>query len=166
MDNEKLPIKFFAARNIDELRVEGNNNSDPPKWLLTGQALIDRSAQLLDSFNSFCSIFKQRNSSPIPFVFVAKMCEDATAKSRRKYIMNLFQLSDKNNILGLISSDELIIKVDSVTQIDELSHRIEDYEHNSYAISCLKTFKQFRAFADWHEYDKSYKVKLIDFQNY
>ncbi len=166
MDNEKLPIKFFAARNIDELRVEGNNNSDPPKWLLTGQALIDRSAQLLDSFNSFCNIFKQRNSSPIPFVFVAKMCEDATAKSRRKYIMNLFQLSEKNNILGLISSDELIIKVDSVTQIDELNHRIEDYEHNSHAISCLETFKQFKAFADWHEYDKSYKVKLIDFQNY
>ena len=39
MDNERLPIKFFATREIDELRIEGSRNSDPPKWLLTGQEL-------------------------------------------------------------------------------------------------------------------------------
>lgn len=43
MDNERLPIKFFAPREIDELRVEGNRNQEPPRWLLTGQDLIDRS---------------------------------------------------------------------------------------------------------------------------
>ena len=42
MDNERLPIKFFAPREIDELRVEGNRNQEPPRWLLTGQDLIDR----------------------------------------------------------------------------------------------------------------------------
>lgn len=47
MDNERLPIKFFAPREIDELRVEGNRNQEPPRWLLTGQDLIDRSTQLL-----------------------------------------------------------------------------------------------------------------------
>ena len=80
MDNERLPIKFFAPREIDELRVEGNRNREPPRWLLTGQDLIDRSAQLLDAFHSFSSIYEQRVSSPIPFVFVAKMCEDETFK--------------------------------------------------------------------------------------
>ena len=53
MDNERLPIKFFAPREIDELRVEGNRNQEPPRWLLTGQDLIDRSTQLLDAFHSF-----------------------------------------------------------------------------------------------------------------
>lgn len=95
MDNERLPIKFFAPREIDELRVEGNRNQEPPRWLLTGQDLIDRSTQLLDAFHSFSDIFEQRVSSPIPFVFVAKMCEDATAKSRRKDIMNLFKRPKK-----------------------------------------------------------------------
>lgn len=51
MDNERLPIKFFAPREIDELRVEGNRNQEPPRWLLTGQDLIDRSTQLLDAFH-------------------------------------------------------------------------------------------------------------------
>lgn len=95
MDNEKLPIKFFAPREIDELRVEGNRNSEPPRWLLTGQDLIDRSTQLLDAFHSFSDIFEQQVSSPIPFVFVAKMCEDSTAKSRRKDIMNFFKWPKK-----------------------------------------------------------------------
>lgn len=40
MDNEKLPIKFFAPREVDELRIEGAGNSEPPKWLLSGDALV------------------------------------------------------------------------------------------------------------------------------
>lgn len=31
MDTDKLPIKFFAPREIDELRIEGNGNSEKPK---------------------------------------------------------------------------------------------------------------------------------------
>ena len=58
MDNERLPIKFFATREIDELRIEGSRNSDPPKWLLTGQELVDRSVQLWDTFHSFSSTFE------------------------------------------------------------------------------------------------------------
>lgn len=41
MDNEKLPIKFFAPREVDELRIEGAGNSEPPKWLLSGDALFN-----------------------------------------------------------------------------------------------------------------------------
>ena len=166
MDNERLPIKFFAPREIDELRVEGNRNQEPPRWLLTGQDLIDRSTQLLDAFHSFSDIFEQRVSSPIPFVFVAKMCEDATAKSRRKDIMNLFQTAEKSNVLGLISSDELIVKVESPAQMDEFGFRIGDYERNRYAISCLETFRQFEPIVQWDEENEAYKIKLIDFQNY
>ena len=65
MDNERLPIKFFAPREVDELRVEGNRNSEPPKWLLTGQELIDRSAQLWDAFHAFSDAFQVQMSSPI-----------------------------------------------------------------------------------------------------
>ena len=33
MEREKLPIKFFAPRDIDELRIEGNGTSEKPKWV-------------------------------------------------------------------------------------------------------------------------------------
>ncbi len=165
MDNERLPIKFFAPREIDELRIEGNGNRKPPKWLLTGQDLGNRSARLLDDFHSFSDV-KQRLSSPIPFVFVAKICEDATAKSWRKEIMKFFQMREKSNVLGLISSDELIVKVESAAQMDELEFRIGDCERNSYAISCLETFRQFEPHVLCGEDDKTYKIKLIDYQDY
>ena len=166
MDNERLPIKFFATREIDELRIEGNRNSDPPKWVLTGQELIDRSSQLSTAFHSFFSLFEARAASPIPFVFVAKMCEDATAKSRRKDIMSLFQISERSNVLGLISSDELVVKVESSAQMDEFDSRLQNYEHNSYAISCLETFTEFKPNIQALEENQAYKIKLIDFQDY
>ena len=166
MDNERLPIKFFATREIDELRIEGSRNSDPPKWLLTGQELVDRSVQLWDTFHSFSSTFESRTSSPIPFVFVAKMCEDATAKSRRKDIMSLFQVSEKSNVLGLISSDELVVKVETSAQMDEFGSRLQNYERNNYAISCLETFIPFTPNIQAADENQAYKIKLIDFQDY
>lgn len=166
MENEKLPIKFFAPREIDELRVEGARTSDPPKWLLTGQALIDRSEQLLDAFHSFSNVFEERKPSPVPFVFIAKMCEDSTAKSRRKGIMSLFQMSGKGNVLGLTSSDELIVKIESSAQMDELGSRIQKCERYDYAISCLETFWRFEPYVQWNTDEQTYKIKLIDFQDY
>lgn len=166
MDTERLPIKFFAPRGIDELRIEGSRNSELPKWLLTGQALIDRSAQLWDAFRSFADIYEAQASSPIPFVFIAKMCEDATAKSRRKDIMSLFQVSEKSNVLGLVSSDELVVKVESLSQMNEFGSRIRNYERNRYAISCLETFAQFKPSIQTTMENQAYKIKLIDFQDY
>ena len=114
MDNEKLPIKFFAPREVDDLRIEGNGNSEPPKWLLSGDALVQRSTELLTAFNLFSSIIDNRiaRKSAVPFVFIAKMCDDSTAKSRRKDITSLFQTTDRSNVIGLTDSDELIVKID------------------------------------------------------
>ena len=51
MENEKLPIKFFAPREVDELRIEGNKNPEKPKWVLQGEELKQRA----DCF--VCSLF-------------------------------------------------------------------------------------------------------------
>lgn len=45
MAGEKLPIKFFAPREIDELRVEGNGSSDTPNWVLEGRELEQRASE-------------------------------------------------------------------------------------------------------------------------
>ena len=168
MDNEKLPIKFFAPREVDELRIEGAGNSEPPKWLLSGDALVQRSTELLTAFNQFSRIIDNRiaRKSAVPFVFIAKMCDDSTAKSRRKDITSLFQTTDRSNVIGLTDSDELIVKIDSISQMNEIANRIQDYERSSYAISCLETFWEFEPLVQVNEGEKTYKVKLIDFQDY
>ena len=168
MENEKLPIKFFAPREVDELRVEGARNSEPPKWLLSGQELETRSAELLSAFNQFSSLVDDRmaRKSSVPFVFIAKMCDDSTAKSRRKGITSLFQTTDKSNVIGLTGSDELIVRIDNISQIHEIAARIRDCERNSYAISCLETFWEFEPFVQVDIEESTYKVKLIDLQDY
>ncbi len=168
MDNEKLPIKFFAPREIDELRVEAGGNSEIPNWVLSGEELSERAAELSLAFEQFSDSMSERmqRNSAVPFTFVAKMCETATAKSRRGDIASLFQSGDKTNVLGLTASDELIIKLDSIEHMEEISARINDCERNSYAISCLETFWEFEPEVESSTEGDVYKIKLIDYQDY
>ncbi len=168
MENEKLPIKFFAPREVDELRVEAGGTSEIPGWVLTGSELEQRSSKLDHAFMQFeqTVIGRAERRSAVPFVFVAKMCDGATAKSRRGAISSLFQTGAKSNIIGLTASDELVVKIDSVAQMEEFSARIKDYERNSHAISCLETFWEFQPRVESGEEESAYKVKLIDFQDY
>lgn len=168
MAGEKLPIKFFAPRDIDELRVEGSGSSDTPNWVLEGCELEQRASELVLAFEQFSKAITERaeRKSAVPFVFVAKMCADATAKSRRGDISALFQFGDKSGIIGLADSNELIVKIDSVAQMDDVSNRLQDFNRNSYAISCMETFKEFQPFIDVKKDESIYKIKLIDFQDY
>lgn len=132
MEKEKLPIKFFAPREVDELKVEGAGNSEQPKWVLTGEALVERSSQLLSSFSQFTDDVanREKRNSAVPFVFIAKLGEDSTAKSRRKDIHALFQTSDKSSVIGLANTDELIVKLDSISQMNEISSKLQNYQQN------------------------------------
>ncbi len=168
MNIDKLPIKFFAPREIDELKVEAGGNSDMPCWVLEGKALEQRANDLYQAFEQFAAPINERakRKSAVPFVFVAKMCDDATAKSRRGDISTLFQYGDKSNIIGLTASDELIVKISSVSHMNEISARLINYKRNSYAISCLENFWEFQPRVDVPIADTVCKVKLIDFQDY
>lgn len=168
MEKDRLPIKFFAPREVDEQKVEGAGSSEPPKWVLSGEQLAERSAELVSALNQFSEAIRIRTerNSAVPFVFVAKMCDDATSKSRRKDITSLFHTAEKGNIIGLADSDELIVKVDSRSQMAEIANRLNDYQRNSYAISCLENFEEFRPSVQTKEDEAKYKVKLIDFQDY
>ena len=135
---------------------------------LTGDALIERSTHLLSSFSQFADAVssREKRKSAVPFVLVAKMEEEATAKSRRKDINALFQTSDKSSIIGLSDTDELIVRLDSLSQMNEVLGKLRNYQQNSYAISCLEAFTEFRPYIELDDGDSSYKVKLIDFQDY
>lgn len=168
MSNEKLPIKFFAPRDIDELRIEPGGSSEPPKWLLSGKELEQKSKQLLSDFKNFEAQINEKvtKSSPIPVILIAKMCEDSTAKTKRKEISNLFQVKDRNSVIGLVEADELIVRLDSISEMQTISARLKDIEHNNYAISCLESFMDFEPYFVEGEIIDNYKVKLVDFQDY
>ena len=163
MTNEKLPIKFFAKREIDDLRVEAGGSSVIPGWVLSGDELIERASVLRNAFAQFKLLMKEKESrnSAVPFTFIAKMSETATAKSRRGDIASLFQFGDKINLLSLTASDELMVRLDSMAEMNAISARLNDYENNSYAISCLDTFREFKPEIESSSEDVSYKIKSL-----
>lgn len=168
MSNEKLPIKFFAPRKIDELKVEGIRSSEPPKWVLSGEELIERSIQLSSEFSIFEDLFHQKEakSSSIPLVVTAKIFDDSTSKSKRRDVVNLFQIKDRNNVIGLSEADELLVSLNSITDVKTISSRLRDYERNNYAISCLQEFIEYKPTLLKGKEIDNYKIKLIDFQDY
>lgn len=167
MSNEKLPIKLFAPREIDELRVEGGSNSKTPNWVLKGEELIQKSEFLSNSLKKFKNkIMEKDKKSAIPFVFIAKIKEDSSAKSRRTKISSLFQFREQNNIIGLKDDDKLLVKIDTITQIKKILERLKDYNNNNYAISCLENFLDFEPNIILKNEEIVYKIKLIDYQDY
>ena len=166
MEREKLPIKFFAPRDIDELRIEGNGTSEKPKWVLSGQELKNRAEYLSDSLNTIETIMEKRKDSPVPFSFIARIQEDATAKSKRKDIANFFQVKEMSSVIGLTATNKLIVSFDSLSEFGKISERLKDCTNNDYAISCITDFEEFLPNVYEAEESCNYKIKLIDYQNY
>ena len=104
MADEKLPIKYFATRETDILRTEGSGNSEVPKWVLEGDELVKRAGELQSKFDKLSLEITTRleKDSLIPYVFIAKLCDGATAKSKRKDISSLFQNSNKSSVIVLL----------------------------------------------------------------
>ena len=166
MEREKLPIKFFAPRDIDELRIEGSGTSEKPKWVLSGQELENRAEYLSDSLNSIETIMEKRKDSPVPFSFIARIQEDATAKSKRKDIANFFQVKEMSSVIGITATNKLIVSFDSLSEFGKISERLKDCTNNDYAISCITDFEEFLPNVYEVEESCNYKIKLIDYQNY
>ena len=110
--------------------------------------------------------FSTRKSSPVPFSFIAKLQSDATAKSKREDITNLFQQKSFGGVVGLTDTNKLIVALNSLEELKEISNRIKDYESNDYAISCIEDFEEFVPYIVKEEKECNYKIKLVDYQNY
>ena len=168
MSNDKLPIKFFAPREVDEQRVEPAPSNPPSNRLLKGEELQEHAKMLVSELDEFSKIVKKKETknSPVPYVFTAQINKDFTAKSHRKEIVNLFSYKDRTNVIGLSEADELIVKVDNIAQMQELSNRISDFEKNNYAISCIENLYRYTPIVNERMEESNYKVKLLNYQDY
>jgi len=168
MENEKLPIKFFAPREVDELRIEPSYNPDVPKWVLSGDALQKKAQLLTESLDGIENLMEShmKRNAAIPFVFVANTKEDATAKSKRKDISALFQVKEEDSVIGLTATSKLLVRMDSMDELRKVSSRLKAYENHDFAISCLEDFDIFEPEVRIADSEYNYKIKLLDYQNY
>lgn len=166
---KSLPIKIFQKRRIDERRTEGSGSNIPPKWQLSKSELEERAVMLIKPFEEVFSNFNNRSIERnfIPATLKVDIDDNAIAKSHRKDIQKIFngKLS-KNNIIGFIDSNSLLVKVDSVEEGQQIKHNFLDFAKNAKSISAIEFIEVYRPYiTDIEEYDVL-KVSLIDYLNY
>jgi hypothetical protein len=144
MNNKNLPIKIFEKRQTtDERPTEGGGSDKPPKWVLDGQQLHSRSGTLLDEVNLAYQKIQSRfkKHSTVPNVLKAKVLGDALAKSHRADFAQFFTSNKVERILGFTENQELLIRIDSPSQLNELSKKLEQTEKNAKAISGIEAIE-------------------------
>lgn len=167
-ENNRLPIKFFAKREVDNFRVEGGGSDTLPRWVLSEDELAVRSRNLVHVFESLRAevIKKEESNSLIPLVITAGIIDDAAAKSHRREVRSLFQAGGKNNVLGPVDADEILVKVESSKEADAIIEKLSNTIGYARALSAVKSIEGFSPIIVKSGEPEDYKVKLIDYQDY
>lgn len=169
-DEERLPITFFEPRKIDESRVEGGGGNES-KWVLEDEELQTRARLLSSQFDMLLPDIDahMKKNTPTPYVMLAKMDGAATAKSRRSDIVSFLSPRGQDSVIGLIGDRSLVVRVDNLADATRIATNLASPQRYAEAITCLSSIEEFSPlFASDTESEavRSYKVKLIDFQDY
>ncbi|MDR3211728.1 MAG: hypothetical protein LBU79_07420 [Planctomycetota bacterium] len=168
MRKDRLPIKMSQPHQNDTRRTKGVGRQIIPPWVLQGEDLFLRAEKLAADFATVTPLIEKMltTQSIIPVVFKAKICEDATANSRRHDIVSLFQFPQKNNIIGLYGDTELLVKICDTADANEVGDRLRRPEAFPRAISCLEKLSPFTPYVAINEEKTNVKVRLINFNDH
>jgi Subtilase family len=172
MAEKNLPIKFFQKRQKDESATEGGGNRAIPSWAdvdLIGEKSIYIRKVLSTISDSLTKKVKSNNY--IPSVVKLKVNEDALAKTYRKEIGNLFNVG-KLNIIGVSGEDEVLVKIDNVTDLQAIIKKFSNVE-NAYpsyttivGISAITNIEEFKPQVEGKvDSETILKIKLFNYGN-
>lgn len=162
---ERLPIKFFAKREEDNMRVEGGGNKTLPSFVLSGDELVNRAEMLCVEFDEIIDSIAHKDND-VPSVITAILNPDALAKSHRGKINTLFSGNRRNNVIGLCDERTIKIMISGEEEALEIRNRITQPQKYAYEISCIEEIGEFKPTLVRSSTVEDYKIKLINFQDY
>ncbi len=162
---ERLPIKFFSNREEDNMRVEGGGGNRLPSFVLSDDELVTHTEKLAVEFDSIINDISWKEDSA-PTVFVAKLNQDALAKSHRSKVNTLFSGGGRNNVIGLSDERTLKVMINSQNAAIEIKNRFSQPQKYAYEISCIEDIGEFVPKVIKKQESDDYKVKLLNFQDY
>lgn len=173
MAERNLPIKFFKKRTKDEQLTEGGGKETMQPWMLTGVALARRSRYLRRELSVISDKLTSKVSRQnfIPSVMLLKLHGDASAKTHRRHVSNLFN-TGKLNLIGVSGGEELLVKVDSVKDLNAIISNLEKAEDNIptrsavVGVSAVTDIEEYKPVVDVKpKKNDVLKVKLFNFHN-
>ena len=173
MADKNLPIKIIQKRvDVDDRETEGGGNRIPPKWVLSGRDLEVKAAHLQSEFSGIRNNLetKLKKYNNVPTVLKAKISDEALAKSHRSDIAQALVGKSIEKIFGVSPDQELLVRIDNVSDLDLIDKQLHNLNSNTKAISGIDTLKEFEPYFGDFEPRKNgkfvLKVKLLDFNNY
>ncbi len=171
MENSKhLPIKLFQKRVTDERKTEGGGSKTEPKWLLDEENLAIRSQEFSDILDYEIELLKGRSEEFdfIPTVLNLILYDNAIAKTYRNAIKKVFNVNNKSNIIGFSKTNNLLVKVDSIEDAQEIKGNIEHYNKNKVAISAIEELSSFKPQIlvdeqNLGQFENIFKISLLNY---
>jgi hypothetical protein len=174
MAEKNLPIKFFQKRKNDEQNTEGGGNSKPPKWVLKGKALSSHGKKLQIHLGQLETrlTMKSRQNNALPTLVRATLETKATAKSHRDDVVSLFNVNNKNNVIGFLGYFDVLLKIDNKKDLAEIENNIRRAQEIIVSKSVAKGISAIKELSDVTpltslaiEGETVFKVKLIDYHD-
>jgi len=164
---KNLPIKIFKKRVEDDRKTEGGGSSKLPDWFLSGKELIEHSKYLHTLISGLSETFvaKSLMSDFLPTVISTNLIDDAIAKSHRGKVNQIFNVSDKNNIIGFGEGNTLLIKIDNQKDLDLIDKNICKADKHAFGISAIEEIKVFEPSIEV-TFGSPLKIELFNYYNY
>lgn len=167
--SKNLPIKIFKKRDVDKqlnnLPVINNENVGK-SFRLSASELKKRS----DNFKRYFSKVDRQLSRKVKTqVFLPTLCrvrinESALAKYYRGEIVKLFNVNHKNNVIGLIGEDTLLLKIDNQSDLVQIQEKVADLSRMKIALSAVDEVKDFNPLVlDVDKSTNDFKIRLINY---
>ena len=169
MKGKYLPIKFFEKRkDYDDRGTEGGGNKNIPLWVLSGNALAERTQKLSEDIINIKEKISSKEKRKLPIIMSSKIEEKALAKSYRDSIKEFLNCDKKDNVIGFHKNDQIISIIKDEKILDNMELFLENPEKKEIIISCFLNIGLFEPFIKKVAIkDKQvYKIKLIDYNDY
>lgn len=168
-----LPIKFYQRReDVDDRFTPAQGGDEPPKWVLDGEELDQRSISLTTEIDSLLSLFAVRPAKYdyVPIVVSVAIDDNAIAKSHRSSITEIFGDERKHSrVIGYSGDNELFVRLDNAGEaklVQSKLHNKTKYVKGISAITEIKAFKPLICGFDNETAKNRFKVSLLNYYDY
>lgn len=169
MSKSKYPLIKFTQRTQDNLRTEGGGGGKPPKWILNGQELNNKSQKLIYELESLRTELK-KYPPHIPHAIEVRFIDDAKAKSHQGLIVGMFKSTDNMAQIGMSGENRIIVNIDSENSLDKIITNVKNTYKFQNPISAIEEIQVFlpkmkKAKKRSNSNKEVYKLNFLDFQN-
>lgn len=162
-----LPIKIVEKRKgTDDSLTEAGGGGDDPAWMFE-VPLEERVEMLTATLDEVDDELERRIGidNYIPAAVELKLDSKTLAKTHRASIRKMFDVNNKNNLIGYFDSSSLLVKIESLDDLRAIERNVENYKKNMHGLCSIIETNLFKPQVDVENND-FLKVKLIDFQEY